>query len=173
MEKHTLTTRLLHWITAISVLFLFFSGWYMVQLDYYSPWYTRLPEWHILLGLFLIISWTIVMVRIFSHPSKDFSQQHHLWEQFISRWVKNLFYLMVITMLISGYLMTTADGAAYSLFGIIQLPAVSRFTSQQIDTLGDIHRYVSYALMTLVLFHVIGALKHQLIDKDHTLNRML
>ncbi len=173
MEKYTLTTRILHWITATSVLVLFFSGWYMVQLDYYSPWYTRLPEWHIFLGVVLIFLWTIVIIRIFTHPSKDFSMSYKPWERFLAKWVKSLFYIMVITMLISGYLLTTADGDGYLLFGTIHLPAVSHFSSHQIDTLGNIHQYTSYALMIFVVLHVLGTLKHQLIDNDHTLNRML
>lgn len=173
MNKYSLSTRLFHWFSATLVLFLFFSGWYMVQLDYYSPWYTLLPQWHILTGVLLIFLWAVVLLRTYTHPSDKPNHHHAKWERLLSLVVKLFIYLSVIIMLLTGYLMTTADGNGYDLFNWIYLPAVSHFSAHQIDTLGAVHEYVSYFLMSLVSLHVLGVIKHQLIDQDQTLNRML
>jgi cytochrome b561 len=36
-----------------------------------------------------------------------------------------------------------------------------------------VHELLGFALLTLVTLHVVGALKHHLIDRDATLKRML
>ncbi|WP_275426577.1 cytochrome b/b6 domain-containing protein [Aeromonas salmonicida] len=36
-----------------------------------------------------------------------------------------------------------------------------------------VHVYLSYIMLALLLVHIVGALKHHLLDKDLTLLRML
>lgn len=172
-NKHPLITRLLHWVTALMVIGLFASGWYMVDLDYYSNWYQTLPELHILTGVLLSFLWFWVLLRLFRSKQSIEPDNHQAIEQFAAKWVKRLMYLLVVVMVITGYLIATGDGETLVLFEIIKLPAFSQFSAQQIDTMGWVHEYASYTLMTLVLFHALGAFKHHFIDKDDTLKRML
>jgi len=172
-RKHPLVTRLLHWLTALLIIGLFSSGWYMVELDYYSSWYQTLPELHIFSGVVLMLLWLWVLLRLFKTKSTDFNDSHKPIEQFTAKWVKRLFYLLVLVMVITGYLMATAQGDSLLLFETLKLPSISHFSSDQIDTMGWIHEYASYSLMVLVFFHALGALKHHFIDKDNTLKRML
>jgi cytochrome b561 len=171
--KHTLTTRFLHWITALLVIALFVSGWFMVDLDYYSNWYQTLPELHIAGGVVLLMLWLVVLLRLLVAKNNSFPQPQKAIERFAAKWVKRLFYLLVVLMVSTGYLVATGQGEALQLFETIKLPALSHFSASQIDTMGWIHEYTSYLLMVLVLFHASGALKHHFIDKDDTLKRML
>ncbi len=173
MKKHPLLTRILHWLTAFLVIGLFFSGWYMVDLDYYSQWYQTLPELHFLGGSFLLGLWLWVLIRLFSAKKVIFSEQHKLIEHLTAKWVKGLFYILVSVMVVTGYLMATADGEVLVLFEVIKLPALSHFSASQVDTMGWIHESVSYATMLLLVLHVAGALKHHFVDKDATLKRMI
>src|SRR6187402_3658893 len=56
-----LITILLHWVTAVLVIFLFSLGVYMTGLDYYSPWYHKGPALHVSLGLLLL---ALMIVRM-------------------------------------------------------------------------------------------------------------
>lgn len=170
--KYPLTARILHWLTAVLTIALFFSGWYMVDLDYYSQWYQTLPETHFLAGTVLLLLWVWVLIRLFSGNKPNFAKPHKKIERITSRWVKRLFYLLVTVMVVTGYLMATADGETLVLFEFIKLPAFSQFSAQQVDTMGWIHEYASYAIMVLLVLHISGALKHHFIDKDDTLKRM-
>ncbi len=172
-EKHPLSTRILHWLSALLVLALFFSGWYMVDLHYYSPWYQTLPELHFLAGTILIFLWSWVLIRLFTSNKTKFTEPLNTIERISARLVKCLFYLLVSIMVVTGYLIATSSGETLVLFDVIKLPAVSHFSADQIDTMGSIHKYSSYLLMMMVVLHVIGALKHHFIDKDDTLKRMI
>ncbi len=172
-EKHSLTTRLLHWLTAALIIALFFTGWYMVELDYYSTWYQILPQIHTLGGVVLLLLWCWVLLRLLRRQTNHFPQPHQAMERLLARWVKRIFYVSVVIMVITGYLIATGQGENLLLFESIKLPAISRFSASQIDTMGSIHEITSYVIMALVVLHALGALKHHFIDKDTTLTRML
>lgn len=173
IEKHPLLLRLLHWSSACLIVALFVSGWIMVGLDYYSPWYNRLPEWHITGGVVLLLLWTLMILRLLL-PKKGLPDlNHHRLEFWLSRITQSLFYLMVMVIAVCGYLFTTAEGQSQQVLGWLNLPAVSQFSAQQIDTMGWIHENLSYVLMGLVVLHTLGAIKHHFIDRDNTLKRML
>jgi len=171
--KYTLASRFLHWLTALLIIALFVSGWYMVELDYYSSWYQTLPELHIVGGVLLMLLWLLVLSRLFRSQEITFPQPHKSFERLAAKWVKRLFYILVVLMVCTGYLIATGQGEPLLLFETVKLPALSHFSAAQIDNMGWIHEYISYLLMILLLFHATGALKHHFIDKDDTLKRML
>jgi len=49
------SARLVHWLSALTVVCLFALGLWMVGLDYYSPWYQTAPNWHRSIGILLAI----------------------------------------------------------------------------------------------------------------------
>lgn len=172
MNKYPLVSRLIHWASALVIIFLFFSGWYMVELDYYSLWYQTLPDLHQLIGVGLLILWGYKIIRLFwvqhPHPLTTFKPS----EIIAASVVKWLFYLLVIMLCISGYLMSTA-GDQHALLDLLILPTILLFESDTLDILGSTHRYMAYIIMVLMLLHILAALKHHFYDKDATLRRMI
>lgn len=173
MNKHSRTTRFLHWSIALLVVALFFSGLYMVRLDYYHPWYNTLPELHITVGVCVLLLWLVLIIRQFLPIKKPQNLTHKRTEILLASVVKYMMLISLIVIMTCGYLMITADGQSKTLFGWLVLPAVSLFSSAQVDTMGWIHENLSYVLMVMVLVHALGALKHHFIDRDNTLKRML
>ena len=76
-------------------------------------------------------------------------------------------------MMISGYLISTADGRAIEIFKLFELPAIIHGIAHPEDIAGDIHLTLAIILIGLVLLPSGIAIKHHLIDKDKTLKRML
>ena len=173
MHKYTPTTRIIHWLSALLIFFMFFSGWYMVELDYYSPWYNRLPELHYAFGLVLMLTWLIKIIRLFTGQQKRLPPPVKPFERILSQLIQFLFYVLVTTLVITGYLMMTAEGQPKILFKFIHLPPLTEFSGAVVDTMGWIHEYGAYFLMGFVALHVIGAVKHHFIDQDDTLKRMI
>ncbi|MFZ1872669.1 MAG: cytochrome b/b6 domain-containing protein, partial [Chania sp.] len=82
-------------------------------------------------------------------------------------------YTVLFAILISGYLISTADGQAISVFGWFDVPASLTGIPQQADTAGTIHLYLAWVVVVLSALHALAALKHHFIDRDVTLKRML
>ena len=173
MQKYSLTTRIIHWISALVIFFMFISGWYMVELDYYSSWYNRLPELHYAIGLVLMLIWFVKIIRLLTGYHKKLAPPEKTFERILSKFTQSLFYVFVFLLVFTGYLMMTAEGQPKILFGLLHLPALTQFSGDVVDTMGWIHEYSAYVFMVFVALHVIGAVKHHFIDRDDTLKRMI
>ncbi|MCT9623353.1 cytochrome b, partial [Curtobacterium sp. C2H10] len=84
-----------------------------------------------------------------------------------------LLYLALFTIVISGYLISTADGKPITVFGWFSVPAFISDAAIQADTAGVIHLWVAWGVVVVSILHGLMAIKHHFIDKDATLLRML
>lgn len=168
-----LLTILLHWISALLIIFLFGLGVYMVDLGYYDPWYHRAPALHISIGLVLLILMLArVLWRLFSAQPAPLPS-HSPLTRMLARGMKYLLYLCVAVMIVTGYLVTTADGKPASLFGWLDFPATVRLGPTGVDRAGLIHEIVAWILILSAALHALAALIHHFKIRDRTLIRML
>ena len=58
-------------------------------------------------------------------------------------------------------------------FGVLPLPDFVPVNKELAKSLEDVHGLLAYTLLALVALHVAGALKHQFIDRDGLMSRML
>lgn len=161
----------LHWLMAAVIFGMFALGWWMTGLSYYDPWYHRAPELHKAIGMLLFgtlifrFCWRLWNIR----PTLI----GLWWEQIVALGVHRLHYLLMFTIMTTGYLIPTAEGVGIDIFGWFSVPAIFSFDQQQADLIGTIHWGSAWMLMGLAALHTAAALKHHIIDKDATLTRML
>ncbi len=163
----------MHWVVAIVVFGLFGVGLYMVELDYYDSMYKTAPFVHKSIGVLLFL---VVIFRLFWRfisPPPNGLETHQAWEKKLAYWVHIALYVLLLVLMISGYLISTADGRAVSVFGWFDVPSVISGIDNQEDIAGEIHEILAYVLISMVAIHAVGALKHHFLDKDHTILRML
>jgi cytochrome b561 len=79
----------------------------------------------------------------------------------------------MLLLMLSGYLISTADGRAIIVFDLIHIPALPWSIDRQEDIAGEIHNLLAWALIAMAVLHALAALKHHFINKDHSLVRML
>ena len=152
---------------------LFGVGWYMVQLDYYDPLYQLLPWWHKSFGITLLM---LLLLRLFSRWRTQIPkplESHTSLEKKASAVVKFLFYLLILLLGFSGYLISTAQGEALSVFDLFEIPSMLALTPAQVDQVGFFHEIFAWNILTLAIIHALAAMKHHFIDKDQTLLRMI
>lgn len=163
----------LHWLTALTVIALFTLGLWMVDLDFYDPWYNDAPHIHKSIGI-LLLSLTLLRVlwRVLNVTPQALST-HSQIERRAGHWVHRLLYLLLFSIMISGYLISTADGRGIEVFNWFEIPATLHGIKKQEDIAGVIHLWLASALIGLASLHALAAIKHHFIDKDSTLKRML
>ncbi len=164
---------ILHWLVALTVIGLFFLGLWMTGLDYYDPWYRQGPDIHRSLGILLFFALLLRIVWRLMETSPEPHPNHKGWEIRGARIAHLLLYLIPILVVISGYLTSSADGRAVSVFNWFEVPAVFTGLDKQEEIMGEIHELLAWGLMAVAAIHAAGAVKHHIIDKDSTLTRML
>ncbi len=162
----------LHWLMALGVFGLFGLGVYMVELTYYDAWYKGSLDLHKSVGI------TLAAVLLFRFGWRLLGTQpepisNTKTMNFIAHSVHKIIYLLLIVIVITGYLISTADGRAIDVFNLFAVPALPGSIANQEDIAGEIHFYATYGLIGVVVLHALGALKHHFIDKDKTLIRMI
>ena len=165
---------LLHWVMALTIAGMFGLGLYMVELTYYDAWYKGSLDLHksigiLLLGLLLLRTlWRSININPDSadkHASKFEVTSAHL--------VHLALYLLMFTLMISGYLISTADGRGIMVFEVFSVPAIPFSVANQEDIAGEIHEILAWVLVVLAGIHALAAVKHHVINKNNTLVRML
>lgn len=161
----------LHWLSAVTVIGLFVLGWWMLTLTYYDSWYRLGPWWHKSFGITLLMLTLLRVVWVLSNPKPK--ALGTALERRGARLGHVLLYIVLFTVMFSGYFISTADGRAISVFDWFEVPALVTGIPYQEDIAGEVHWYAACALIILAAGHALMALKHQFIDKHPTLSRMM
>lgn len=118
----------------------------------------------------------IALVRLIYRVS---SQQPALpksmpsWQIKASNFSHTLLYLLLFSLPITGWLMSSASAYTVSWFNLFALPDFINPDEQAADLLATIHTRLADALMVIAALHIGAAIKHHFIDKDTVLIRML
>lgn len=162
-----------HWLSALSIFALFGLGYYMVDLTYYHQWYKTAPELHKSMGvlLFILMICRVLWRSIQITPSHI--PNHTDLERKAGKLTHLLLYILTFLIIVSGYLISTADDRGIEVFELFIIPGFGSFIENQEDVAGLIHKWLAYTLIAFSLLHAIAAVKHHFIDKDNTLNRMI
>jgi len=161
-----------HWSVAILTIALFFLGIWMVELDYYDNWYQQAPWWHKGLGVMTLILLIMRWVWSLFGASPSALSSISAWQQKAAHWVHSLMNLLILIICVSGYLIVTAKGKGLAVFDWFTIPSLVSNVANLEDLAGDVHYYLAYLLMALVLLHILAALLHHFVYKDKTLKRM-
>lgn len=164
---------LLHWLMAFAIYAMFALGLWMVGLGYYDSWYHSAPEIHkgvgilVFAALLMRLGWRIISPA--PPPLKSYTPAVRR----AATLAHGLLYGLLLVLLFSGYLISTADGKPISVFGWFDIPALFSGAGAQADLAGDVHLWLAWGLVLLSALHALAALKHHFIDRDVTLTRML
>ncbi len=162
---------IMHWLTAMMVFALFGLGYWMLTLGYYDAWYRLGPWWHKSFGMTLLLLTIFRLIWKLKQPRPTAIGK--TFEQVGAKLGHALIYALLFITMISGYLISTADGRGISVFDWFEVPALITSIPQQEDIAGQVHWYAALSLVIIAIGHGIAGLRHHFINKDETLKRML
>lgn len=170
-EKFTWPTVGLHWIIAIAMIAMLVYGLYLEEMP-------RSPEKGELISLhksFGVMIFVFAIARVywrflnkFPRPISDLTN----WQEILAKVTHWVLIIGTLLMPISGVIMSIGGGHPVGIFGLELIAG----TGEKNETLSEIgkagHGLGGKLLILFVLFHFIGAIKHQFFDKDGTISRM-
>lgn len=172
-DRYGLVTKGLHWVVGLLMIGLIWLGWYMVDLTYYHPWYYDSLMLHRSLGM-VVLGVALLMIgsRLSAKPPRLVASIKP-WERIVARLVHSILYTMMVLIPVTGYLISTSEGDPIAFFDRLNIPAAIALDERTRDWAIALHYYLAYATAGLIVLHALAAFKHQFIDHDGTLKRML
>lgn len=162
----------LHWLVAIVVIGLFALGLWMTDLTYYDDWYKQAPFIHKSIGILLFGTMIFRLIWRWTNTEPQAEPSLTRIERLGSSAAHWALYGLLFAIMISGYLISTADGNSISVFGWLEVPATLMKEHQE-DIAGDVHFWLAWTVIVLASLHALAALKHHFWDGDATLKKML
>lgn len=165
-ERYPLAMRALHWLRAALLLGLIALGWYMTALPDAAPIKFALYPVHKQLGVtVLIIAVVALIVRgRSSHPAAPGGLSR--WEAILSHFTHRALLVLAMVVPLMGYAMSSSyvdsDGVP---FLFTMLPEFLPKSDVGFAVFQWLHRILAYTLLGFGLLHVVGALKHRLLDR--------
>lgn len=174
-DRYTATAVALHWLLALAIVGMFALGLYMTSLSM-SPTRLKLYNWHKWAGiLVLALSAARLLWRLTHRPPElpgAIVRRMPRWQRFAHQATHAGLYLLFFAVPLVGWAYSSAAGFPIVLFGVLPLPDFVPVNRELAEALKPWHGWLAYALAALVVLHVLGALKHQFVDRDGLLWRM-
>ena len=163
--------RLLHWSVALLVVLQIPAGIAMTS-EPLSAWADPLYIYHkgagsvLLLLVFARLGWRL------THRTPPFPDFMPPREQRIAHATHLAIYVMLITMVVSGYVRTVGDGFPIELLDALGVPPLIPEMPGLARAMLVVHQFAVVALVGLVAVHVSAVLRHRLIERNPVLGRM-
>ena len=169
--RYTPTAVALHWLLAVAILASFGLGLYMHELPL-SPTRLKLYNWHKWAGVtILALSLLRLAWRLTHRPPAELPMPR--WQQRAARLTHRAMYALFFAVPLAGWAYSSAAGFPVVWFGVLPLPDFMPADKALAELIKPVHATLAFSLIALVVLHVGGALKHQLIDRDGLIGRML
>jgi cytochrome b561 len=164
------TAIFLHWLLAVLITVTAAIGWIMMAIEKEpgSIWYFNL---HKSIGLVIALMAALRLLWRIRHRPQGLPQSVPRWQARLSTLTQALLYLLMLLIPLIGYL-----GAAHSKSGVIWFgvttPRWAVANHDLAEQFFDIHSLLVWVLVGALTLHVLGALKHRLVDRDGVFERV-
>ncbi len=180
-DRYSTGAIALHWLIALAIIFQIILGWRM-DTPVKSATTYMVFQLHKSVGISILLLSLLRLAWRLIHPAPPPAESLHRWERSLSGIVHVLFYAIMIGLPITGWIMVSASKTNIPtlLYGVVPwphlpgLPELAAGPKHLWHAAGEFsHGALVKLTYVLLALHIGGAIKHQVIDRDTTLSRMV
>ena len=158
----------IHWLSAALILTQIYLGFAFGSFPKGSVERTELFTWHKTVGVtILLLALARLAVRLIDAPP-PYPADFPKWERRVAVWSHRMLYFLMVALPLTGLAAVSkgAKGGMTELVGGIWFPVVP------IPALGGLHEPLAFAMIGLLVIHVLAALKNQFFSGSAVAGRM-
>jgi cytochrome b561 len=171
-NRYSTVSLILHWLIAALVVTQIGLIWAHEATE--GPISREFVNIHKSVGLSILVLTLIRLGWRIANPAIPLPETMPRWQKLLARTNHVLFYVLLIAMPLVGWAASSAAGRDIVWFGLFEWPLLPIGGGRETaGDLMDVHEAAARLLIFLVVLHIAGALKHQFIDRDNVLHRMI
>jgi len=163
--------KFFHWVVALGILG---NGVWGLLMTGMAPSISKINIYalHKSIGLTVLALFALRLAwRLYDGAPPD--EPMPRWQRNVAHATHALLYLFILAMPLSGWLFNSLHGYPLQWFKLFNLPALAAKNDELSHLAGEIHEWLFYLLLLVLVGHVGAALKHHFFDQDNVLRRML
>ena len=182
----------LHWLIAAGIVFMFILGWFMdtvpkdaAKSSTFDLFNMGLYVWelskevsprsfyfnlHKSVGISLF---ALIILRILwrlTHKPPALLDSMKTWEKKLATGAHHGLYFLMVATPLAGIIMSISSKYGIHWFGIKLVGGIDNKASREL--FYEFHEIFGLLILLILFFHIAGAFKHALVDKDGTLRRI-
>jgi len=172
-RKYSGVAMSLHWLIAALIIGGFALGWIMTDIPGFTPTKLKYFSWHKWIGVTALLFIVIRMIWRATHTPPALPDGMSRLNVVAAHATHHLLYVLMLLVPVSGYLYSSIAGIQVVYLGILPLPTLLAPHHEWQHIARDIHVYLDWTLAGFVVLHLLAVIKHQVLDRDKLLSRML
>lgn len=175
--RYGVITKFFHWVIFFGIVFQYLVGNIMIRITQsqtalgYSQ--GTLYNWHKSIGLiifgFVVARYLWRRFTFLPNWAPTLTTREHTF----IHWMERILYITMFLMPISGYIFVMAGGYGVNFFGVYHLPNPMGKIEPLALAAQYTHRIASIVMLIALILHIGFVLKHQFVNRDRLINRML
>jgi len=183
---------LLHWLIGLGIIFMFILGWFMDSVPKDAPKSSTFDLFN--MGIYVweltkevsprsfyfnlhksigVTLFVLIVFRIlwrFSHKPPALLDTMRSWEKKLATGAHHGLYFLMAATPLAGIIMSISSKYGIHWFGIKLVGGLDDKATREL--FFQFHEIFGQLILLILFFHITGAIKHSLVDKDGTLRRM-
>ena len=174
MSRYSMGAIAFHWVIAVLIAVNYGLAWRAEDLPKEAA--AELIGMHKAIGITVLLLTVLRIVwRLVNRPPALLASLKP-WEVLFARVTHSLFYVLMIAVPLAGWITHSAflGGTPINAFDLFSYPGLPLTQNKATAELAyELHEITATLMLVLIGVHILGALKHQWIDRDGSLGRML
>lgn len=170
LVKYNGVARGLHWIIAIAIISEIVIG---LGHDAMKDMLPAMPI-HKAIGISILVLSLFRLLWRVTHPAPPLPAAMAGWQIGLAHGLHWLFYVMMIAVPLTGWIMSSAGQYPLQWFGLFDIPKLPVMKDSPLaEAAHEGHELMGKLFIPLILLHVGAALYHHVVLKDDVVRRML
>ena len=182
-SRYSAVAMAFHWVIAALIITNVALAWTADELPRSTA--AGLMAWHKTFGVTILLLSLGRLAWRLTHRPPPFSPHLKPWERWLAHTVHWAFYVLMIGLPLTGWALVSASPLIkvypIDMYGLVHWPAIGPLANLPPDqmkaaheTWEEVHHLLAKVMIYgLIPLHILGALKHQFLDKDNELGRMI
>ena len=170
--RYGVVAQTLHWAVVALIIAQFVLAWSAADLPLGIHKLALLAR-HKSVGMTIMalaaarLAWRLV------NPISPLPPRTSTWQRWAAHTAHGLLYVLLFAVPLMGWLMSSAKNYTVSWFNLITLPNLVAPNEVLFEAFRTTHEVLAVTLLVIAVGHALAALKHEFIDRDNVLRRML